>query len=405
MKEFDYVIIGGGCSGLSLAYELEIYKKLEDKTLAIIEPRDVYKRDKTWSFWRVINHNFEDCVKKEWTYFHLKAPRGIQTNENECFKYPYQTIDSSLFYKKILNKIKQNKNIHFLKNIKEINISNSFIFNSVPNIKKFDDDDKNYWQHFYGIEIETKKNISDYSFGYDFNPNSVELMNFETGRNIEIDHKDSNYSDVNFMYILPFAENKVLIESTWISKGGSNKPLPRYEYQILEQLRRWGIIKNPFLGSDKVVDKTIKNLMEGNENKEFKIKFKERGAIPLFHPTYEKKKNQINIGTAGGMTRISTGYTFMNIQEHSRYIRKNLENIRNVKKFTIRRKYIFFDKIFMKVLDKNIKQIPNFFYNLFSVFTTPVIKFMSGTSNIFEDLIVILQTDKKWLFIKALLGK
>ena len=36
MKEFDYVIIGGGCAGLSLAYELETHKKLEDKTLAII---------------------------------------------------------------------------------------------------------------------------------------------------------------------------------------------------------------------------------------------------------------------------------------------------------------------------------------------------------------------------------
>ncbi len=39
MKEFDYIIIGGGCAGLSLAYELEIHNKLKDKTLAIIEPR------------------------------------------------------------------------------------------------------------------------------------------------------------------------------------------------------------------------------------------------------------------------------------------------------------------------------------------------------------------------------
>ena len=45
MKEFDYVIIGGGCAGLSLAYELEINDKLRNKTLAIIEPRDKYKRD------------------------------------------------------------------------------------------------------------------------------------------------------------------------------------------------------------------------------------------------------------------------------------------------------------------------------------------------------------------------
>ena len=44
MKEFDYIIIGGGCSGLSLAYELEIFDKLKDNTLAIIEPREDYKR-------------------------------------------------------------------------------------------------------------------------------------------------------------------------------------------------------------------------------------------------------------------------------------------------------------------------------------------------------------------------
>ena len=28
MKDFDYIIIGGGCAGLSLAYELEINNKI-----------------------------------------------------------------------------------------------------------------------------------------------------------------------------------------------------------------------------------------------------------------------------------------------------------------------------------------------------------------------------------------
>ena len=50
MKDFDFIIIGGGCAGLSLAYELEINNKLKNKTLAIIEPRSEYKKDKTWSF-------------------------------------------------------------------------------------------------------------------------------------------------------------------------------------------------------------------------------------------------------------------------------------------------------------------------------------------------------------------
>ena len=73
MKEFDYVIIGGGFAGLSLAYELDLHKKLENKTLAIIEPRDEYKRDKTLSFWKVIDHNFNDCVKKSWENFSINS--------------------------------------------------------------------------------------------------------------------------------------------------------------------------------------------------------------------------------------------------------------------------------------------------------------------------------------------
>ena len=50
MKEFDYVILGGGCAGLSLAYELDINNKIKNKKLAIVEIREEYKRDKTWSF-------------------------------------------------------------------------------------------------------------------------------------------------------------------------------------------------------------------------------------------------------------------------------------------------------------------------------------------------------------------
>ena len=76
MKEFDYIIIGGGCAGLSLAYELNKNKKLEKKTLAIIETRDKYKRDKTWSFWRVVDHNFEDCVIKSWNNFTINSLHG-----------------------------------------------------------------------------------------------------------------------------------------------------------------------------------------------------------------------------------------------------------------------------------------------------------------------------------------
>ena len=156
MKEFDYIIIGGGCAGLSLAYELEIHKKLINKTLAIIEPRNEYKKDKTWSFWKVTAHNFDDCVKKSWENFSVNIPN--KTNYIECINYPYQSIDSGLFYKKINNKLKENKNISFFKNLNEINSKNSFIFNSVPNIEN---NHLNLWQHFCGVEIKTKNLVFD----------------------------------------------------------------------------------------------------------------------------------------------------------------------------------------------------------------------------------------------------
>ena len=85
--------------GLSLAYELEINNKLKDKTLAIIELREEYKRDKTWSFWKVFDHNFEDCVIKSWNNFTINTSEGFQELKND--KYPYQSIDSGKFYKKI----------------------------------------------------------------------------------------------------------------------------------------------------------------------------------------------------------------------------------------------------------------------------------------------------------------
>ena len=125
MKEFDYIIIGGGCAGLSLAYELEINEKLKDKTLAIVEPRLEYKRDKTWSFWKVVPHNFDDCVKKNWQNFSINIPG--KTNHLECKDYPYQSIDSGLFYEKINNKLKKNRNIYFYKDTKEINTKNSLV--------------------------------------------------------------------------------------------------------------------------------------------------------------------------------------------------------------------------------------------------------------------------------------
>ena len=353
MKEFDYVIIGGGCAGLSLAYELEIHEKLKDKTLAIIEPRKEYKRDKTWSFWKVAPHNFDDCVKKNWENFSVNIPG--KTNYLECKNFPYQSIDSGLFYEKIKNKLKKNENIFFFKNIEEINKQNSLVFNSVPNIKK---NHLNLWQHFCGVEIKTDNDIFDEKI---FN-----LMDFDC------EQRES----VHFFYTLPYTKNRALVETTWLSKMNDNSQKD-YENQINNYIKNNLKIKN------------------------YEITYKEEGAIPLFYPLNKNEKNKINIGTAGGMTRLSTGYTFLNIQEHSKYIRENIDNISNAKKFEIDKKYQFLDEIFLRVLKKNPEKMSDIFFRMFKTSPKTVIKFLSNKSNFLEDLSIIFKMPKL-IFIKAL---
>tara|TARA_Y100000996_G_scaffold274350_1_gene216256 strand:- start:191 stop:505 length:315 start_codon:yes stop_codon:yes gene_type:complete len=104
------------------------------------------------------------------------------------------------------------------------------------------------------------------------------------------------------------------------------------------------------------------------------------------------------------MTRLSTGYTFLNIQEHSKYLRENIDNVHKIKKFEIRKKYQVLDKIFLQVLKKNSKKMPYVFFKMFKCSPKTVIKFLSNKSNYFEDLAVILKMPK-WIFIKALFRK
>ena len=353
MKEFDYIIIGGGCAGLSLAYELEVNNKLNEKTLAIIETRDHYKRDKTWSFWKVFDHNFEDCVIKSWNNFTINSPEGFRELVNKSF--PYQSINSEKFYKKINSKLSSNSNISFFRSLSEVNSENSLVFNSV-----FEGtlDKSKLWQHFQGIEIETSNDI--------FDDRIVNLMDFNC------DQKN----DVHFFYTLPFNKNKALIETTWLSNL-QDQSLMDYDLQLENYIKNNLGIKN------------------------YKINFMEKGAIPLFYPNFKNDDKTINIGSAGGMTRLSTGYTFLNIQEHSKYIVKNIDKIKEIETYNIGRKYQFLDKIFLKVLENHPKKMPEIFFNMFKTSSNTSIKFLSNKSNIFEDINIISKMPKL-IFMKAL---
>ena len=375
MEKFDYIIVGAGCSGLSLAYEMNVKNLFNDKTCAIIDKRKEFNRDKIWSYWNIYEHSFYDCLINKWDKFCVKK------NQNEiildCENFQYQSIDSQKFYKKILDNLNSNKNIKLILNKSVDKIyenkdeaivqcgdeifRSDIIFNSSLDNKTTKESE--LFQHFYGCEVVFDENVNlpEYPIIMDFNCNQD--------------------SWVHFFYTLPMGKNKIFIENTWIS----NEKSFAFERYIAE------------------INYYIQNNL--NYKKKYKTNYSEIGSIPMFHfKNNVKYKKLINIGTAGNLTRKSTGYTFLNIQKSVKQIVINISKKQNIKESSVSLKYNYLDNIFIKVLLEKKGSMYEVFFDLFKKNKTKdIVKFLSNTSNWFEDLRIILSMPKL-IFIKKLLN-
>ena len=137
---------------------------LGQKSLAIVEPRGSYSRDKTWSFWRTDEHNFGDCVTSRWNSFKVIGPSG-QTQVN-CEDTPYESVDSGRFYRKVLDRLAGNDAIQFVPSSNHLQLGDALVFNSVPR----GGHPERLWQHFRGVELVAPPGTFDSS--------SVTLMDF-----------------------------------------------------------------------------------------------------------------------------------------------------------------------------------------------------------------------------------
>lgn len=207
MKEFDYIILGGGLSGLTLAYELNKQGCLENKTLCILEKRKEYSRDKSWSYWDFENNKFPNCVIGSWDTFSITLNQ--KTINITCPQSPYRTIDSKKFYDFVTDQLRSNDNIvtvmdctiqtiegHAIHTNKG-NYVGKVIYDSLIDLSH---QTPTMYQHFFGCEVETDNDC--------FNENIVDLMNFDCSQD----------GGLHFFYTLPFSKNKALIETTWYSK-------------------------------------------------------------------------------------------------------------------------------------------------------------------------------------------
>lgn len=371
-NKYDIVICGAGLSGLTLAYYLSI-SNLSKKVL-IIDQGLTSDVSKTWSYWAEDNFDLNFLARKHWNKLSLKNKEGKylykKLNNNN-----YYTLNSKILLNFYIEQLQGNPNFDFIEESidsleyrKEHVVINTagdkyfadIVFNSCLHLASY----KNHGQAgldqiFVGWEIETNKPV--------FDSDSVILMDFQ-----------NNPTHTNFFYVLPYSSRTALIENTIFSSQDMDK-------NVIERIIPDYIKKEYNLSSH-----------------EYSITYKEFGKLPmrLIQPK-QIDKRVINIGTAGGHTKATSGYTLKNVVKNSKYLVGLLEKNEIPKIIPKSFFYKTLDKIFLKVLQSEYYLADNFFLNLFEKNSADtVLAFLDEALNYLQALKVILKLPKA-PFLKA----
>ena len=376
MQHYHYIFTGSGLSALMTVYELLLSGKFDDKSILLIDENTKKANDRTWCFWDEDNL-FEEIVSKKWN-------QAIFANEKfnrvlELTPYQYKKINGLDFYELVFKKISKHKNIHFL-NQKVVDFTElgnhcvvktenetftcNKIFYSIynPEVVKSQTKFPLIQQHFIGWFIKSKEAV--------FTPNCATFMDFS------VEQK----GNTRFMYVLPTSENEALLEYTLFSRDLLSKE--EYESEIKKYIENLGIT-------------------------EYEIIEKEQGNIPMTcYPFWKHNtKNIINIGSAGGWTKASTGYTFKNASKKSKALVQFLKSESDFSKFHKKDKFWFYDLLLLDILSSKNELGSKIFSSMFKKGESTVIfKFLDEETSIWEDLQVIWKCPKM-LFVKALFGR
>lgn len=236
-----------------------------------------------------------------------------------------------------------------------------YVFNSILFAKPKVPKDKFYLlQHFKGFVIETMEGV--------FNAAEATLMDFRV----------SQHNGTSFVYMLPVSQNRALIEYTLFSKQLLN------DEDYTTALRDY-----------------ISNYLKITK---YSIIEEENGVIPMTNFRFVKRVGRIiNIGTAGGQTKGSSGYTFQFIQKHSEKIVSDLIQYGHVKENEpfFDKRFNFYDSTLLNILSGNKLPGDKIFSDLFSKNPTErVLRFLDNETTL-EDEINLVATLPQGVFIKA----
>ena len=377
MQHYSYIFAGAGLSSLMTVYEMIQSGLFSEQKILLIDANLKKSNDRTWSFWEKESGEFDSIVFQKYETAFFKSNRF--TRKLDLEPYVYNSIRGIDFYNKIFDLVSQQPNVDFLE-AKISNYSETYegvrvqtsqgvvgadkLFNSLynPNLVASQTKYPLVQQHFIGWFIKTKEPV--------FTPETATFMDFS------IRQKNTT----RFMYVLPTSKTEALLEYTLFSPDLLQKE--EYENGIVDYLKNLGIL-------------------------EYEIIEKEHGNIPMTcYPFWKHNtQNVLNIGSAGGWTKASTGYTFKNTSKKSKEVVRFLQNHSDFRKFHKKTKFWFYDLLLIDILYHKNQIGSSIFSSMFKKSKAALIfKFLDEETTLWEDLKVIWQCPKM-PFIKALLAR
>lgn len=374
MKHYDYIFTGSGLAALMTTYKMVLSGKFKNKTILLLDENSKKTNDRTWCFWSKEKSIWEPIISKKWDSA-LFADENYQ-RALTLQPYQYNRVLGLDFYKHVFDTLSKENNISFLnEKVTDINelenhvyvatnkteFTCSTVFNSIYNKAAAETQTKFpvLQQHFIGWFVKTEEAV--------FNPAQATFMDFSVAQK----------GNTRFMYVLPTSPTEALLEYTLFSHDLLAKA--EYENAIKEYLDKLGVTN-------------------------YEIIEKEQGSIPMTCYPFWKKNTQkvLNIGTAGGWTKASTGYTFKNSDKFSTRLVAFLEQGKDVKQFHRKTKFWLYDLLLLDILDRKNELGSSIFSSMFRKGNPALIfKFLDEETSLVEDLQVIIKCPKR-LFIKAL---
>jgi len=202
---------------------------------------------------------------------------------------------------------------------------------------------------------------------------------FDPARMTFMDYRLDQKGETRFVYVLPFTENRALVEFTVFSEA---------------------------LCSAEAYDAALKQYVNDFlKIKDFRIVEQEFGVIPMTDDPFMPKAegHVIHIGTAGGFVKASSGYAFKRTQRKLHAFAAAWERTGSPDPALLQSAwhYRFFDSVMLRVLRENAVSGKDFFTGLFQQLPSPLVLRFLDEDTTFTENIRLLSAPPTWPFLKT----